>query len=68
MMLAVAAAPIRKIPYLGYLLAGEAVIFNEILAESAIDIPSPTFAAARPFFAGVLHGVVVRLLFFRRKL
>ena len=51
MMFAVTAAPVREIPNLGELFASEALIFNEVFAKAAIDIPTPAFATARAFLA-----------------
>src|SRR3972149_6371466 len=68
MMFVVAAAAIGEIPYFRYLLAGETVSFDKVLAQAAVDIPTPALAAARTFLARVDHGVVIRFLLLRRKL
>ena len=62
------ATAIGKIPHFCHLLAGEAVFLNQELAETAVDIPTPTFTAAGTFFVRVCHRVIVSQLLLWRKL
>lgn len=49
-VMAVSAASVGEIPNFGYLFSGKFIFFNQILAQSPIDKPSPAFTATRAFF------------------
>src|SRR5207237_8687640 len=54
-----AAAAVRGIPDLDDLGSGIAALADQQPRQSAVDLPPPALAAARPLLLGVRHGVVV---------